>query len=232
MVSPVAVYLNADTQKKDIIQQNRNKSGVYQWINNTNGNSYIGSSINLNKRLLEYFNTRYLLRKNYMTICKALVKYGYSEFTLVIIEYCEPENCIEREQYYIDTLKPEYNILHFAGSNKGFKHSEETLATLKNPSAEVRALASARMKELWKDPSFGGSRKGSNHPMYGKAKPEGSGRASQIIKVLDVTTNVTTEYNSFGEAALALNIKPARISMYLSNHQKTPYKGRYIFIKR
>jgi len=83
-----------------------------------------------------------------MTICKALVKYGYSEFSLVIIEYCDPENCVEREQYYIDTVEPEYNILKFAGSNKGFKHSEETLAKLKDPSAEVRALASARMKEL------------------------------------------------------------------------------------
>jgi len=29
-VTPVAVYLNADTQKMDIVEENRNKSGVYR----------------------------------------------------------------------------------------------------------------------------------------------------------------------------------------------------------
>jgi len=42
------------------------------------------------------------------------------------LEYCEPSNCIEREQYYIDLLKPEYNILKLAGSSLGHIYSEET----------------------------------------------------------------------------------------------------------
>lgn len=100
-----------DKQKESIVKENRKNTGVYKWINNTNGNSYIGSSINLSKTLLEYLNTRYLLTKDNMTICKGLVKYGYSEFTLVILEYCYPENCIEREQYYINILQAEYSIL-------------------------------------------------------------------------------------------------------------------------
>ena len=40
-------------------------------------------------------------------------------FMLEILEYCDPDMVIEREQYYIDTLKPEYNILKTAGSLKG-----------------------------------------------------------------------------------------------------------------
>ena len=55
---------------------------------------------------------------------RALLKYGYSNFSLDIIEYCEPNVKISREQYYIDLLKYEYNILKKAGSNLGFKHSE------------------------------------------------------------------------------------------------------------
>jgi hypothetical protein len=35
---------------------------------------------------------------------------------------------LEREQYYLDLLKPEYNILKVAGSSLGFKHSEESRA--------------------------------------------------------------------------------------------------------
>ena len=32
---------------------------------------------------------------------------------------------MEREQYYLDLLKPKYNILKTAGSSLGYPHSEE-----------------------------------------------------------------------------------------------------------
>ena len=38
---------------------------------------------------------------------------------------------MDREQYYLDCLKPEYNILKIAGSSLGFKHSEETKVKIK-----------------------------------------------------------------------------------------------------
>ena len=50
-----------------------------------------------------------------MRIDRALLKYGYSKFKLEILEYCKISNLIEREQYYLDNLKPEYNILLKAG---------------------------------------------------------------------------------------------------------------------
>lgn len=88
--------------------------------------SYIGSSVHLSRRFKDYFNRSYLLRegqKNKSIIYRALLKYGYSKFKLNIVEYCEISVLIEREQYYIDKLKPEYNILKVAGSLAGFKHS-------------------------------------------------------------------------------------------------------------
>jgi group I intron endonuclease len=54
------------------------------------------------------------------------LKYGYSNFRLEILEYCDPLSAIKREQYYIDLLKPYYNILKIAGSSLGLQHSEET----------------------------------------------------------------------------------------------------------
>lgn len=51
-----------------------------------------------------------------MIICRALLKYGYSEFKLEILEFCDADVLISREQYYIDELKPEFNILKIAGS--------------------------------------------------------------------------------------------------------------------
>jgi len=46
-----------------------------------------------------------------MPICRALIKYGYSEFSLEILEYCAPEVRFEREYHYIKVLNPEYNIV-------------------------------------------------------------------------------------------------------------------------
>jgi group I intron endonuclease len=51
-------------------------------------------------------------RKSY--IFSAIIKYGYSNFTLEIIEYCDKLKVIEREQFYIDLLRPKYNLLQVA----------------------------------------------------------------------------------------------------------------------
>jgi hypothetical protein len=50
---------------------------------------------------------------------------------LEILEYCEADISIEREQYYIDLLKPDYNILIIAGSSKGYKHTKEALQKIR-----------------------------------------------------------------------------------------------------
>jgi hypothetical protein len=45
---------------------------------------------------------------------------------LEILEYCDLYGIIQREQYFIDLLKPQYNILHVAGSSLGYLHSADT----------------------------------------------------------------------------------------------------------
>jgi hypothetical protein len=77
------------------------------------------------------------LLKSRSLISKSLLKYGYSKFSLEILEYCKPELLIEREQYYMDLLKPEYNICKVAGSTLGKKHTKETIEKLKLSSNSV-----------------------------------------------------------------------------------------------
>lgn len=77
----------------------------------------------------QYYTVKYLertLKKGNSIICASLLKNGFSNFSLQILEYCTPEKVIEREQYYIDLLHPNYNIFPVAGSSYGFKHSPET----------------------------------------------------------------------------------------------------------
>lgn len=128
-VLPVKLYKNVDLDKLLIIRENKAKAGVYRLLNLTNGKSYIGSSSNLGRRFTEYLSISYLetqIEKGRSLICTALLKYGYSAFQLEIIEYCAPEKATIREQYFLDLMCPEYNILSKAGSSLGHQHSEET----------------------------------------------------------------------------------------------------------
>jgi hypothetical protein len=128
-IYPIKIYENADICKDLAIKDNADKSGIYRWTHIYNGKSYLGSSSNLKKRFSNYYNYNYISdpKKN-MLINKALLNNGYSVFRLEILEYCEKEVLIDREQYYLDLLKPEYNILEFAFSSIGFKHSASTLS--------------------------------------------------------------------------------------------------------
>lgn len=93
------------------------------------GEIYIGSSVDLGNRLGQYYTIKHLertLKKGKSIICASLLKNGYSDFSLQILEYCSKDQVIEREQFYIDLLQPEKNIFPIAGSSYGFKHSPET----------------------------------------------------------------------------------------------------------
>jgi len=51
-----------------------------------------------------------------MPINVALLKYGYHNFSLTILETCEVENLTSRENHFFDVYSPEYNILNTPGS--------------------------------------------------------------------------------------------------------------------
>ncbi len=125
-------YLNSDTMKIQILKDNSQKSGVYLWTNLISGKIYVGSSINLGRRFKGYLTYSHISnsKRSNSLIHKALMKYGYSNFQLEIIEYCNADMCKEREQYYIDLFNPEYNILKIAGSSIGYKHTKETLTKM------------------------------------------------------------------------------------------------------
>jgi len=129
----------SEVAKTIIINILRGKAGVYQWVNNTNGKTYVGSSSNLYRRFLEYmspsFIIRELLRGNSL-IYRALLKYGPASFTFKVLKFvtivpllsetAQNAALLEVEQEYIDLLQPEYNILKKAGSAKGHELPEET----------------------------------------------------------------------------------------------------------
>lgn len=95
----------------------------------------MGSSKSLHKRFGKYYNITFLIKeviRGSSKIYNALLKNSYSNFRLEILEYCEPNKLLKREQYYIDLLQPEYNICKKAGSKLGYKHSLITKNLISN----------------------------------------------------------------------------------------------------
>jgi group I intron endonuclease len=189
-----------------------------------------------------------------MSIHKALLKYGYSNFSLQILEYCDPDKAIVREQYYIDLLEPAYNILKFAGSRLGFKHSPDTkekfrihgsskknLEHLKNLHSRIRndlqwkANRIEGLKKLHTDPEWriktSERLKIFNASLKGRVRPEGAGKPKIQLLVCDLETKTEKLYSSVSEAAKALGISPKSISRYYSENSKA-YKGRYVLKKK
>jgi len=188
------------------------------WTNLKNGKQYIGSSINLKKRFMRYFNKNHLLKNNYMAICCALLKHDYCNFTITILEYCSPDKCLIREKHYWDIVKPKYNIAQDpTAPMSGRTHSEESKIIMSD------------VKKGENNPMFG--KTGENHPNFGESRPQGAGSPSQQIEVTDITNNTTTSYDSMNEAARALNINKSVINLYFTRNQKKPYKGIYTFKK-
>lgn len=58
--------------------------------------------------------------------------YGEKHFEFSILEICEREALLEREQFYIDLLKPIYNILKIANSHFGVVRLPETGRKISN----------------------------------------------------------------------------------------------------
>lgn len=129
----IKLYQDPYSMRKLIIKDNKNKSGIYKWTNKLTNDIYIGQSVDLSKRFIRYFNMSYFVRslnRETLIISRALIKYGYSNFQLEVLEYCDIADLTEREQYYLDKLNPKYNILKIAGSSLGYKLTEETKAKI------------------------------------------------------------------------------------------------------
>jgi group I intron endonuclease len=103
------------------------KSGIYKITNLINGKIYIGRSVNLKSR-----KSKHKTSITKTIISKAIQKYGHDNFKFEVIEYCECDILVEREQYYMDLFNPYdengYNLLKDSsyGGWTGMFHTSET----------------------------------------------------------------------------------------------------------
>lgn len=134
-----------------------NLAGIYAILCLANGKLYIGSSQGIRRRLTAHFNTLTHGRSECRILQNAYNKYGSSQFRYVVLEYCEVENLLEREEFFIHLYQSNrdnygYNIRLVASTNRGIKHDKEIKEACRQrmlghiPSEKSRQ----KKRDLWK----------------------------------------------------------------------------------
>jgi group I intron endonuclease len=255
-INVIKLYENA-TLKKQIIDENKNKSGIYLLTNLLNKDKYVGQSIDLGKRFTKYFTLSYLKNRNTLVISRALIKYGYANFSISILEYCDKDILNEKEQYYMDIIKPVYNTLKIAGSSSGYKHTQESKdkrsLNLKGKYTGINSPLYGRTHTEQTKELMSSMKKGQNNNFYGKThtdetreliRQKAIGRKhlpstlEKMSKVKGNPVNIYEKCNSEGfklignfvsarKAGLFLGISGSTIIKYM--HSGEVFKDRYKF---
>lgn len=174
------------------------KSGIYKILNKINGKFYIGSALNLKYRWRDH--KTFLKNGNHPNIHlqRSSIKYDLQNFEFVVLEYVKADSLIEREQFWINTLNPEYNILKIAGSLIGFKHSEETKNKYyrgKKQSEEARLKKSLALKGKPKSAEHKAKIAASSRNL--KLWPHVDGAKCQCRECKDTRNKVSKTYPSY-----------------------------------
>jgi len=124
-------------------------SGIYVIRNKKTNKVYIGSSQNIRKRINEHRNDLIKGKHHNKYLQNSWNKYGEKTFEFKILERCEIDMLLGREQFWIDTIgnKLTYNICQStAAPMKGLKHSSETLARMSAAHTGIRHTDESRRK--------------------------------------------------------------------------------------
>ncbi len=86
---------------------NQRFSGVYALLARSGDGVYVGSSQRIDRRIGTHFNS---LQRGIHHASALQAHYDAGEqFDVVILERCLPEQCVEREQHWMDTIGPLLN---------------------------------------------------------------------------------------------------------------------------
>lgn len=126
---------------------------------------YVGSAVDIIKRWRQHkVDLRRDAHKN-SYLQNAWNKHGEDAFTFEVLEECEVNRLLEREQYYIDLHPDRYNLAPVAGSSLGIKRSPETRAKISAAKTGTKASPEARA-------NMSASKIGNTNCVGHKATPE------------------------------------------------------------
>lgn len=200
-------------------------TGVYLIKNLVSGSKYVGSSLDIHNRANNHFSSLNANKHKNPHLQASYNKYGRDKFIFGVLEYCDNSILLEREQHYIDNLRPEYNIYLVAGNSYGTKRTQEQINKMvqnrtKNNQYTYGYVMSEETKEKIRQKAIGRRRS--------KDSINKSNRAiSKPVLYVNKLTNETIEFVSVKDAQNFIKCYPK--SMNESLKQGKPYKKYHYF---
>lgn len=183
---------------------------------------YVGSAVKYPHRVKGHLNSLKRGQHKNRKLQSHCDKYGVEDLIFEKLEYVKNSvDLIPREQYYIDTLKPVFNICKIAGSSLGVVRTDEYKRKMSLSKAggkhrpECNAEKSARMKGK-KRPNFR-----YKHSEETKAKIKANHASARPIIQTCLCGHLVKEYPCILSAAKELGISPATISSCLRGFTKS-----------
>lgn len=157
-------------------------SGIYQ-IQHHNGKRYIGSAINLRRRWLVHLNRLRRRAHHNLHLQRAFDKDGKVAFDFTILEYvADTSQLIKREQHFLNTLNPEYNMSPTAGSILGFRHTPEARQKISEANSGERHPMHSKRHSSETRAKMSKARRGK--PYSGKSHPQSMETRRKISEAL------------------------------------------------
>jgi group I intron endonuclease len=119
----------------------RKVPGIYQILCSGNSKVYVGSAVSIHARWASHRSQLRWGGHGNKHLQNAWAKYGEASFHFSVIEHCEVDALIQREQHWIDTMKAAdvrhgMNNSPTATTTLGFRHSEATRTKLAELAAQ------------------------------------------------------------------------------------------------
>jgi group I intron endonuclease len=120
---------------------------IYAIINIVDDKHYVGQASDRDYRWREH---RKCLRGDYHHspfLQRAWNKYGEENFIFMVLEVLKDKSELnDRETYWGNLLKPEYNVAPFGGSMRGYKHTDEARSNMSEAHKGYKASPETRAK--------------------------------------------------------------------------------------
>ena len=106
-------------------------SGIYKIKFEGSDNFYIGSSHNIGRRRLSHRSNLRISKHYNAYLSNVYNKYGEDKCFVEIMALCDKAELIEKEQFFIDTLKPKYNMAKSAAGGSTIGLTDEQILNIR-----------------------------------------------------------------------------------------------------
>lgn len=218
----IHVKSTVDLIKKEL----KEVSGIYAIVHNDSYKIYVGSSMDLSKRILNHISNR----SSNIYLQNAIKKHGLSNFSLYVLDVlpADPtlsfedlsDTLIKMEQKSLDMFNNKYNINPLAGKSRlGAKHTPLSLELMstwrkENPSFLGKTHSPEVLEQIRK------RMQGSNNPMHGKPVTDSTRKIiselfSKPVFLYDANTlKLLSKYDKHRDILDDLKISPKTLVKY------------------